>query len=107
MLLGVGLTTLQRCWRQFAGDGDGLDRRKGYPRLMSHLLTEEERQRILLTCNQPEFASLPPGQIVPSWRTGASTSALSAASIESSMPMVRPTAAGGPAFSRSRVPFRA
>ncbi len=32
---------------------------------MSHRLSEEERQRILLTCNQPEFAALPPGQIVP------------------------------------------
>ena len=32
---------------------------------MSHRLSEEERQRILLTCNQPEYASLPPGQIVP------------------------------------------
>jgi len=28
-LLGVGLTTLQRWRRQFAGDGDGLDGRKG------------------------------------------------------------------------------
>ena len=64
-LLGVGLTTLQRWRRQFAGDGDGLDGRKGSPRLVSHRLTDEERQRILLTCNQPEFASLPPGQIVP------------------------------------------
>jgi putative transposase len=64
-LLGVGLTTLQRWRRQFAGDGDGLDRRKGSPRLVSHRLSEEERQRILLTCNQPEFAALPPGQIVP------------------------------------------
>jgi hypothetical protein len=33
--------------------------------LVSHRLSEEERQRILLTCNQPEFAALPPGQIVP------------------------------------------
>ena len=64
-LLGVGLTTLQRWRRQFAGDGDGLDRRKGSHRLVSHRLTDEERQRILLTCNQPEFAALPPGQIVP------------------------------------------
>ena len=31
---------------------------------MTHRLTDEERQRILLTCNQPEFAGLPPGQIV-------------------------------------------
>jgi len=64
-LLGVGLTTRQRWRRQYAGDGDGLDRRKGSHRLVSHRLTDEERQRILLTCNQPEFAALPPGQIVP------------------------------------------
>ena len=64
-LLGVGLTTLQRWRRQFAGDGNGLDRRKGSQRLVSHRLTDEERQRILLTCNKPEFAALPPGQIVP------------------------------------------
>jgi transposase InsO family protein len=64
-LLGVGLATLQRWRRQFAGDGDGIDRRKGSPRRVSHRLTEEERQRILLTCNEPEFAPMPPGQIVP------------------------------------------
>jgi transposase len=64
-LLGVGLTTLQRWRRQFAGDGDGLDRRKGSHRQVAHRLSEEERQRILLTCNEPEFAALPPGQIVP------------------------------------------
>jgi len=64
-LLGVGLTTLQRWRRQFAGYGDGLDGRKGSHRLVSHRLTEEERQRILLTCKEPEFAGLPPGQVVP------------------------------------------
>ena len=32
---------------------------------MSHRLSEEERQRILLTCIEPEFTALPPGQIVP------------------------------------------
>jgi transposase InsO family protein len=64
-LLGVALRTLQRWRRQFAGDGDGLDRRKGSHRLVSHRLSDEERQRILLICNQPEFAALPPGQIVP------------------------------------------
>jgi hypothetical protein len=62
---GVGLTTLQRWRRQFAGVGDGLDRRKGCHLVVSHRLSEEERQRILLTCNEPEFAALPPGQIVP------------------------------------------
>ena len=61
----MGLTTLQRWRRQFAGDGDGVDRRKGSHRHVAHRLSEEERQRILLTCNKPEFAALPPGQIVP------------------------------------------
>jgi hypothetical protein len=28
-LLGIGLSTLQRWRRQFAGDGDGVDRRNG------------------------------------------------------------------------------
>jgi len=64
-LLEVGLTTLQRWRRQFAAVGDGLDRRKGSHRMVSHRLSDEERQRILLTCNEPEFAALPPGQIVP------------------------------------------
>ena len=64
-LLGVGLTTLQRWRRQFAGNGDGLDGRKDSHRLVSHRLSDEERQRILLTCSEPEFAALPPGQIVP------------------------------------------
>jgi hypothetical protein len=60
-----GSPPLQRWRRQFAGDGDGLDSRNGSPRLVSHRLNDEERQRILLTCNEPEFAALPPGQIVP------------------------------------------
>ena len=47
------------------GDGGGHDRRKDRPRLVSHKLSEEERQRILLNCNQAEYASLPPGQIEP------------------------------------------
>jgi transposase InsO family protein len=63
--LGISLRTLKRWRRAIGGDGDGEDRRKGSPRLVSHRLSEEERQRILLTCNQPEYASLPPGQIVP------------------------------------------
>ena len=64
-LLGVGLTTLQRWRRQFAADDGGVDRRKGSYRHVAHRLSEQERQRILLTCNEPEFAALPPGQIVP------------------------------------------
>ena len=63
--MGIALRTLQRWRRQFAGDGDGVDRRKGSHRLVSHRLTEEERTQILRTCNQPQYAALPPGQIVP------------------------------------------
>ena len=65
LLLGIGLTTLQRWPRQFAGDGVDVDRSKGSHRYLTHRLSEEERLRILLTCNEPEFAALPPGQIVP------------------------------------------
>ena len=61
----MGLTTLQRWRRQFAGDKDGVDRRKGSSRHVSHRLSVEECQRILLTCNEPKYASHPPGQIVP------------------------------------------
>ena len=64
-LLDVGLTTLQRWRRQFASDGDGVDGRKGSYRHVAHRLSEEERQRILLTCNEPQYSSLPPAQIVP------------------------------------------
>ena len=63
--IGISLRTLKRWRKACLGDGGGHDRRKESPRLVSHRLSEEERQRILLTCNQPEYASLPPGQIVP------------------------------------------
>jgi len=64
-VIGICLRTLKRWRKAFLGDGGGVDRRKGSARLVSHRLSEEERQRILLTCNQPEYAALPPGQIVP------------------------------------------
>ncbi len=63
--IGICLRTLKRWRKAFAADRDGHDRRKGAARLVSHRLSEEERQRILLTCNQPQYAALPPGQIVP------------------------------------------
>ena len=63
--IGISLRTLKR-WRQrLLGDGDGEDRRQGSRRHVSHRLTAEKRQRILLTCNQPQCAALPPSQIVP------------------------------------------
>jgi hypothetical protein len=64
-VIGICLRTFKRWRKAFLVDGNGEDRRKGSGRLMSHQLSEEERQRILLTCNQPEYATLPPGQIVP------------------------------------------
>ena len=64
-VIGICLRTLKRWRKAFLSNGDGHDRRKGSPRFVSHKLSEEERQRILLTCNQAEYASLPPGQIVP------------------------------------------
>jgi len=64
-VIGICLRTLKRWRKALMGDGDGKDRRKGRARLVAHRLSEEERQRILLTCNQPEYAALPPGQIVP------------------------------------------
>ena len=64
-VIGICLRTLKRWRKAFLGDGDGVDRRKGSACLVCHRLSEEERQRILLTCNQPEYAALPPGQIVP------------------------------------------
>ena len=114
-LLGVGLTTLQRWRRQFAGDEDGLDRRKGSPRLVSHRLTQEERQRILLTCNQPEFTALPPGQIVPiladrgfynSFGEDCVFGSERSSCLVLHAYMVRRTG-GGPALRRSRDLFRA
>ena len=63
--MGICLRTLKRWRKALIGDGGGHDRRKGSPRRVLHKLCEEERQRILLTCNQPQYAALPPGQIVP------------------------------------------
>jgi transposase len=41
LLLGVGLTTLQRWRRQFAGDGEGVERRKGSDRHLARRLSDE------------------------------------------------------------------
>ena len=57
--------TRQRWGRQFAGDGDGGDRRKGSVCHVAHRLSQQERQQILAVCNKPQYASLPPAQIVP------------------------------------------
>lgn len=61
--LGISVRTLQR-WTQsgeLAVDG----RPTAIRPAPANRLSEAERQAILETCNQPEYASLPPGQIVP------------------------------------------
>lgn len=62
--IGISVRTLQR-WR----DDDGKVRADGRPTAQrpkpSNALSDEERERIVSTCNQPEFAHLPPSQIVP------------------------------------------
>jgi hypothetical protein len=63
--LVVVLNTLQRWRRQFAVSGEGLDRRKDSHHSVSHRLSQENCQRILLTFNEPEFAQVSPEQIVP------------------------------------------
>ncbi|MGB7565980.1 MAG: hypothetical protein WBM08_14670 [Prochlorococcaceae cyanobacterium] len=62
--IGFCLRTLKRWRKVFLGDGDGVDRPRGSSRLVVHRLSERECQPILLTCNQPEYASLPPGQMI-------------------------------------------
>lgn len=61
--LGLSERTLQRWTRP---EGMCEDRRPfaDRPKPVSKL-SEEERDRIVATCNAPEFASLPPSQIVP------------------------------------------
>jgi transposase InsO family protein len=61
-IVGISMRTYQR-WRR---DGVRADRRPTAVRpTPKNKLTEEERQRILAVCNSAEYASAPPGQIVP------------------------------------------
>ena len=68
---------------------------------VAHYLSEEDRQWIVLTCNQPLYASLAPGQIVPALVYRGSTAAVSAASTECCMLTARPTGAVVPGHQRS------
>ena len=62
--LGLSARTLQR-WRDPAG-GISEDRRPSAERpTPANTLSKAERDEIVATCNAPEFASLPPSQIVP------------------------------------------
>lgn len=59
--LRLSLRTLQR-WAKLE---DVSDKRQGPKTLASHALTALERASIIKVANQPEFACLPPSQIVP------------------------------------------
>lgn len=61
-LLGLSCRTLRR-WKEAESLAD---RRKGAVRKSClHALTEAEKEQILATCNEPEYQSLPPSQIIP------------------------------------------
>lgn len=60
-VIGISAKTLQR-WSQSNNDKDGRIEATHSP---LNKLTELERQRILTVVNAPEFAHLPPSQIVP------------------------------------------
>ena len=64
-VVGISERTLQR-WQPSGTDRVQPDRRPTAKRpAPSNQLTAEERQQVLEVCNQPEYASLPPSQIVP------------------------------------------
>ena len=66
-VLEVDVRTLQR-WKKALADQHSLeDRRKAAAaeRTPANKLSDEERKAILAVCNQKEYQSLPPSQIVP------------------------------------------
>lgn len=64
-VIGISERTLQR-WRPTGKEQLKADRRPTAHRpLPGNQLTRGERQQVLDICNQPEFASLSPSQIVP------------------------------------------
>ena len=64
-VIGITIRTLQRWINEKTGSIHS-DRRKLANRPAPHnKLTTEEQQRILVVCNSPEFANLPPNVIVP------------------------------------------
>ena len=60
-ILGISVRTLQR-WKEAGLE----DQRKAVKRSPANKLTDQERQRILETCNSPEYRSQSPRQIIPS-----------------------------------------
>ena len=66
-VIEINPRTLRRWQKQLQEEHELKDRRKesAASRTPSNKLTEEEREQIIETCNQPEYKSLPPSQIVP------------------------------------------
>jgi len=63
-LLGLAPRTLQR-WREEGGIREDARATAALGRVPANRLSEAEREEILSVANQPEFAHLPPTQIVP------------------------------------------
>ena len=63
-VLGITSRTLQR-WREGGGVKEDGRKEAGSQRIPANKLSNEIRQQILDTANAPQFAHLPPGQIVP------------------------------------------
>ena len=66
-VLEIACRTLRRWRRQLREEKELRDRRKeaAQGRTPANKLSQEERERIVTICNQPENRSLPPSQIVP------------------------------------------
>lgn len=60
---GISLRTFQR-WTREGGVGEDQRARAVHP-APANKLSEQERVQILTICNEPEYADLPPSQIVP------------------------------------------
>jgi len=82
-----------------------VNRRKSSPHNVANRLSEEDRQRIMFTCEATEFAELPPGQIVLMLLIGAAISVL-IASTECSKPMAWFTGADGQGHHRSHIQYQ-
>ena len=87
------LRSLKRWRKALIGHGDGYNRSKSRPRLVAHKLSEEEYQRILLTCNEPESPLCDQGRSCQLLPIRGFTSERSAASTVCSTTMARQSVA--------------
>ena len=63
-IMGISHRTLKR-WRSDDGVIQEDQRPESKPGIQPHQLTVDEEHEIIMTCNLPEYRSLPPSQIVP------------------------------------------